>query len=258
MRLFRAILAALAAATSLAAGATNFSDLWWNPQESGWGANIVQQGERAFVTLFVHGPDGEPTWLVAPDVSIYAYGAQGLPHFRGTLYRVRGSWLGGVFDPANTRATPVGLLYVSPQSRSTILLDYSVDGLEVRKTLTRQTWSSPQAAFWYTGKFYLREAWPSGPAYGAVDYEADILFHFHGGELVMKVERAGAVDCLYRGPALQSGRLVDASGSFSCDDGSSGDFQVTGLEFTEHGVAGYLRTTRPDRVQYGRFGAARY
>ena len=40
--------------------------------------------------------------------------------------------------------------------------------------------------------------------------------------------------------------------------GDTGTFEVTGLEFTDHGFSGDLRTTRADRIEYGRFGGARY
>jgi len=44
---------------------TNFSDQWWNPAESGWGAAILQQYDTLFVDVFVYGPDGRPTWYTA-------------------------------------------------------------------------------------------------------------------------------------------------------------------------------------------------
>lgn len=86
------------------ARAGQYSDLWWNPQESGWGVNVVQQLETAFVTLFVYAPDGSPTWYVAPAARITHHGTGG-PLFTGTLYRTRGPWHGGPFDPAQVQAT---------------------------------------------------------------------------------------------------------------------------------------------------------
>jgi hypothetical protein len=59
----------------------DYSDLWWNSQESGWGMNIVQQGSIVFVTLFVYGPDGKPTWYVAPDAQPLAGDSSGNPAF---------------------------------------------------------------------------------------------------------------------------------------------------------------------------------
>ncbi|HEX5633216.1 MAG TPA: S8 family serine peptidase, partial [Gemmatimonadales bacterium] len=34
------------------AGASNYSDLWWNPAESGWGVNLEHQGDVIFATWF--------------------------------------------------------------------------------------------------------------------------------------------------------------------------------------------------------------
>ena len=33
----------------------DITDLWWNPAESGWGMNVIQQGDTSFVTMFVYG-----------------------------------------------------------------------------------------------------------------------------------------------------------------------------------------------------------
>ena len=48
-----------------AASTTNFSDQWWVPTESGWGAAVLQQASTLFVNLMVYGADGKPTWFVA-------------------------------------------------------------------------------------------------------------------------------------------------------------------------------------------------
>src|SRR4029453_7146264 len=33
-------------------GDTNYQDIWWNPQESGWGMNLTHQGNTIFATWF--------------------------------------------------------------------------------------------------------------------------------------------------------------------------------------------------------------
>ena len=60
----RNFLAATLAALCIAAPTAHaafLTDLWWSPDEPGWGATIVHQDDVAFVTLFVYGPDGAPT-----------------------------------------------------------------------------------------------------------------------------------------------------------------------------------------------------
>jgi hypothetical protein len=108
-------LIALVAATlaPIGAQALNLSYLWWNPAESGWGVNTVQQDDTAVVTLYVYDADGEPTWLSGV-ASTCALGPGGLPYFSGTLYRTRGSFYGSAFDPAKSQATVVGSIWLTP------------------------------------------------------------------------------------------------------------------------------------------------
>lgn len=46
-------------------GAANFSDLWWNPAESGWGLTFIHQGDGMFVAWYTYAADGQPQWLTA-------------------------------------------------------------------------------------------------------------------------------------------------------------------------------------------------
>ena len=72
MKSIRLGLAALTLALSLTVSpisATSYSpdqsDLWWIPDESGWGFQIVQRDSVIFLTMFVYGSAGAPTWYVA-------------------------------------------------------------------------------------------------------------------------------------------------------------------------------------------------
>ncbi len=42
----------------------NYTALWWNPAESGWGVNFNHQGNTLFGTLFTYDASGAPLWLV--------------------------------------------------------------------------------------------------------------------------------------------------------------------------------------------------
>jgi len=39
---------------------TAFSDLWWNPAESGWGVTVDHQQDVMFLTFFIYRSDGSP------------------------------------------------------------------------------------------------------------------------------------------------------------------------------------------------------
>lgn len=258
MKILRNLLAALAAAVSLPAAAGQFSDLWWNPQESGWGVNVVQQLETAFVTLYVYGSDGRPTWFVAPNAHIIAYGAGGLPLFSGTLYRTRGPWHGGPFDPASVQVEEAGHLQLEALSKNRMRVHYSADNVAVVKEVVRQTWQPELLASNYAAQFVLRVTNPNGAPVGTSEYQADVLVHLDGEGFMRADDHLGR-RCEYRGPWEQAGKLIRFWGTFTCTGGDapSGSFEVSDLEVSGHGITGYMRTWSPASNQYGRFGAVR-
>jgi hypothetical protein len=248
--------AALTAALPLAAAAGQYSDLWWNPQESGWGMNVVQQEETAFVTLFVYARDGSPTWYVAPAARITHYGSAG-PLFNGTLYRTRGPWHGGEFDPGQVAVVAVGNVDLEVLAKDRIRVHYSAEGVAVVKDVVRQTWDQPLVGANYVSQFILRQAHPSGGApIGTRDFPGDVLVHFDAGQGYMRVDDP-LRRCEYRGPYQTTGKLIRFSGTYACSagDGASGTFEVNDLEVSTHGLTGYLRTWSAELNQYGRFAA---
>lgn len=249
-------LLALAGISGSARGA-DYSDLWYNPFEPGYGVNVVQQAENAFVTVFVYGANGEPLWLVSPDAHVVGY-IGSFPQFRGTLYKTRGpAFNGGPFDAREVQATPVGTLYLSSTHESVLEVEYTTNGITVRKQLTRQTFARPDVFAWYSGNFKLRVSLPGGELVGHREYNADFLFHLtESGEAVLRVEEAVSGICEYRGPYSQSGRYGYFTGSFTCTRGPGGSFDVTQLELTDSGITGRLATFNAE-IGRGRFGAVR-
>ena len=61
-------LAASAGSSSGAVPAFDYSDLWWNPGESGWGLSIIQHGgsHQLYAAWYVYDSSGTPLWLVMP------------------------------------------------------------------------------------------------------------------------------------------------------------------------------------------------
>jgi hypothetical protein len=88
------IVLAAAASYGREARATTFttdeSDLWWNPNESGWGLQVVQTGSVIFVTMFVYDQNNNPLWYTA--TCTY----QGNHVWSGDLYQTSGPWFGAV------------------------------------------------------------------------------------------------------------------------------------------------------------------
>lgn len=82
----------------------NFSDLWWNPQQSGWGLNVIQHASgNLFVTWFAYRGDGQPGWYVVPGGS-WTQGSV----FQGGLYWATGPVVGNAFDAAKVKLVYAG------------------------------------------------------------------------------------------------------------------------------------------------------
>ena len=254
-------LAATLLVLALPARASQYTDLWFNPRENGWGMNVVQQLETAFVTLFVYGADGKPTWYVASDARVIAYATGGLPVFAGTLYRTDGPWHGGPFDAARFHITPVGTITMEALAIDRMRVEYTADGVgPITREVIRMTWQYPLVAANYAAQFVMRESIPGQAPYGTRLYQADVLLHFEDSQAFMRVDDHLGVRCEYRGPFIQSGKIARASGSFTCDGGDApaGTFEISDFEVSPHGVTGYLRTFAASRNSFGRFAAARY
>lgn len=255
MHWFNRFIAAAVAAVSFQAAANTLTDLWYNPAESGWGANIVQQDDVAFVTLFVYGPNGEPVWYGAPATHVVAYGADGVPHFSGDLYQTRGSWQGGPFDPAAFTGIKVGTISLSPLANGSLKIDYTVDAITVSKVVVRQTWRNTTTAGNYVGAFSVLKSTSGGGAVREVS-AANIALYVDGASALLRVDDDNQVRCDYLGAYAQSGRLGSFAGNFNCTNGRSGTFKVEELEVTRQGVSAKFRSTWNGGSSFGRFGGA--
>ena len=258
---FRLLAAAWAACASLCAHASTYSDLWYDPQQPGWGVSVVQQLETAFVTLYTYGPDGRPTWFVASDARIVSLSNPGAyPTFEGTLYRTEGSFHAGPWDAAKSKVVPVGTLYAEVVAKDRMRVHYSVDGVSLVKEVRRYAFAQPIELVTYVGQMMLRQVRASQP-FGTLYVQADMLVHLdsESGVGFLRADDQLGRRCEYRGPYELQGKLVRMSGTYTCDKGDQpgGTFELSDLEFTAHGVTGYLRTASGADSQYGRMAAVR-
>src|SRR5262249_53951865 len=83
----------------------DYSELWWNSSENGWGASITQQDDIVFLVLYVYDAQRNPRFFVAPAMQLQsATGSDNV--FTGSLYRTVGSpSTSFTFDPNRYAAT---------------------------------------------------------------------------------------------------------------------------------------------------------
>jgi len=122
----------------------NHTDLWWNAAESGWGMNINQQSDIVFATLFTYAADGSPLWFVMSEGRPRPDGS-----YAGTLYRAAGPPFGAnPWSPSAVSLAPVGTMTIAFTGADTATLGYTVDGVAVAKTITRQRFSTDTTCGW--------------------------------------------------------------------------------------------------------------
>ncbi|MEQ1742994.1 MAG: hypothetical protein ABL869_10930 [Candidatus Nitrotoga sp.] len=111
----------------------DYTDHWWNPQESGMGFSIMQHpSDRIFAAWFVYDQAGQPTWYtlqpgqwLSPTV------------YSGPIYKTTGTYLGVTYDPGQLVVTSVGTGTFSFHSYSSATFTYTVEGKEGSKEITR-------------------------------------------------------------------------------------------------------------------------
>jgi len=183
-RLVAAILFLLQAAAALAQVATRFPQdyhgLWWNPAESGWGTSVFDMdGGTLSSVIFVYGPDGSPTWYVAPNIS--DCGVEFVPFIDitcgGKVYQTSGPWFGaGPFNPSSVSAREVGDWsgdFVGPFGGSapprSLGLSVTIDGASLkRNTLLPQDISGSALVNYSKADSTFTDLWwnPDEPGWG--------------------------------------------------------------------------------------------
>lgn len=118
----------------------NFQDLWWNPNESGWGINFTHQSDTIFATLFSYEPGpgafNKGMWLTAVMPKQSAFGV-----YQGDLLRVTGAAFSATpFIPLNpaVNASRVGSMRVEFSDGNAGTLTYEVNGQSVTKAIERE------------------------------------------------------------------------------------------------------------------------
>lgn len=235
------------------------TDLWYNPAESGWGVNLIQQNNIVFATLFVYGNDNRATWFVASNLQGSGSG------FTGQLYQTTGPVFTGAFNPGAVTTTPVGTMTLAFNSISTGTLTYTVNGSQVTKQIQRQTWAGENLSGTYLGGMTAQGSSCRNATNGPV-LIFDVLTVTHsGGTFTGRVNffnSAGTASvCTFSGPYTQTGRLGSVNGNFSCTfgttPGNQGTFNISQIDATINGFNGAFTGSDQFCNYSGYFGGLR-
>jgi len=128
--------------------AVNYSDLWYrNESESGWGVNIVHQGDILFATWFTYQSGGTASapakgmWLVMSEGDKIGNGV-----YTGVLQRTTGPnafSTSTAFDPSQVQRVTVGNATFTFTDSDNGIFQYTVNGVTQSKPITRLKVGSP-------------------------------------------------------------------------------------------------------------------
>ena len=220
-----AIVAAIGLALALSYGppatakTTDESDVLWVHTESGWGIQFVQNDLTIFATLYVYGPDGQPTWYTA----LLTY--QGSFTWSGTLYKSTGPWFGTVpFDPDTVTRTEVGSMSINFPLINQGTLIYSVNGVQVTKTVERFL-----IAYEHYGGAFVGVMSQQGtglacsPSKNTNATPANVQIMQNTPAMTVIV--TSSLDtCTFSGSYAQAGHMGHLGGNYSCSSGDAGTF----------------------------------
>jgi hypothetical protein len=229
------VAAALAWGTCIApaALATDPSDLWWNPAESGWGMQLVQGGDVAFATLYVYDAQRRPTFYTA------TLGASGAG-YGGDLYETTGPWFGApVFDAASVVRRKVGTLSFTPLNSIRATLQYAVDGVAVSKSIERQTLHVPD----YSGRYVatvnrVTSSCGDPDLAGEHTDRYDIAITQVGTAITLDFSGPALFSCRFAGALSQSGRLGSSSAGYDCTSTENGNMAFSELTLRDGMISG--------------------
>jgi hypothetical protein len=232
--------------------------LWWNApgaSESGWGLNIAQQGSVIFATWFTYDANGNAWWL-----SMTANRASTDPDtYTGQLVQTSGPAFSAVpFDPAKVTRNVVGAATLTFTDLNRATFDYTVNGIEQVKTITRQVFGALPACTYssspsFSGVTNFQDLWwvPNGAESGwgvNVIHQSDTIFatwftyDANGAPLWLSVTASKTGSATYTGdlvrtagppffadpfdPTLVS-RSVVGNAMFTFSGGNAGTFAYT-------------------------------
>ncbi|HUQ27074.1 MAG TPA: hypothetical protein VM051_00685 [Usitatibacter sp.] len=223
--LVRANFAASRDGPSSLQGMGYINDLWFPPNEGGWGLNLIEQGDTAFATLFVFDAQNRPHWYSASQLIAGTQG--GRPSWTGLLEESTGPYFGAPFNASSVTRRVVGTMTFVLQENGDGSLGYTVNGTTVAKRVNRFAFRKNDLTGNYQG--IVR-----GDGYDDATFAIDD----QGDRVNMTIDIFTGSNCNYAGKSIQYGSQRSVYGTYTCQGGRQGTFEMNDIMVTAQGFTG--------------------
>jgi N-acetylmuramoyl-L-alanine amidase len=114
----------------------DFTDIWWNPNESGWGVSMTHQHSNIFIAWYTYDESGRAKWYVSSGCKLT--NATITASCTGDLYSVTGgSPLTAPWVAGRTVPKPEGSITLQFSDASNALMTYTIGGKPYARLVTR-------------------------------------------------------------------------------------------------------------------------
>ncbi len=220
----------------------DYTDNWYVLAEEGWGVNFTQTDNFIFATLFIYGPDKQPTWYTAQMTW------DGQNQFAGGLYRTTGTYFASLWNPADKLggAVLVGTASFTPSTLNNYegTFSYSVTNVAiVTKAVTRLSLTPVLLTANYIG----------GQAGSYTGCTSNASNRTYKDFFTLAVTQSGLnvtlaftytgdtpqLTCSLAGTMIQNGSIYRIpNATYQCSDGLSTNASVSELRATPLGIEG--------------------
>ena len=233
----RLLIALLFLTASAQAAATDYTDIWFNPQEAGWGMKMSCRATISYVSDFSFtAPTAiNPTWFYRPRSRSTARATTTARCSRRSAHYTSLPALRGA------SFTAAGNASFQPLDSYTAKLVYTVNNVgTVTKTIQRQPLTSIPLSGDYTGGLVLQQSQCANAGVGTLTLNASISQPVNNsGPTTIAISRADGMTCNFVGPLTQWGKLYQMpNATYTCSNGRNTTARVDEIEATAHGIEG--------------------
>ena len=235
----RLLLSLLLLAAAFRADATDYTDLWYTPSESGWGVNLVQSDNFMFATFFIYGSNGSPIWYSAGLDRNATTGA-----FSGDLNTTFGTYFAVPWVPANFGGSKVGTATFTPSTTNAYqgTLTYTVTGVgTIIKQIERQTLTKVVLGGAYNGgqSGAYAGCTLASDNYAYIDRYDLTVTQLGNNSATFVFNYLSGLSCTLAGTIEQHGKQYRIpSATYTCTDGLNTTASMSEIKATSLGIEG--------------------